>query len=130
MSVPSESVLPPPAPPPAVPSVEERQWALLAHLAALLGFVFPFGNVVGPLLVWLIKRESLPLVDDQGKEALNFNITVAIATAICLPLMFVLIGIPLLAAVGVYWLVFVIIAAVQTNNGTAYRYPFILRLIK
>jgi hypothetical protein len=138
MSVPPESAatpppppdLPPPDLPPGTPSVEARQWAMFAHLAALAGFVFPFGNVVGPLIVWLIKKDTLPFVDEQGKEALNFNITVAIAAVICTLLIFVLIGGLLLIALAVLWLVFLIVAAVQANSGVAYRYPFTLRLIK
>jgi hypothetical protein len=138
MSVPPESAAtPPPVPPepppdipPGAPSVEERQWAVFAHLAALAGFVFPFGNVVGPLIVWLIKKDTLPFADQQGKEALNFNITVAIAAVVCTILIFVLIGGLLLIVLAVLWLVFLVVAAVQANNGVAYRYPFTLRLIK
>ena len=71
-------------------SYEVRQAAMLCHFAAFLGFVFPFGSVVGPLILWQIKREKDGFIDDQGKEALNFQITVAIASAICYVLMFVL----------------------------------------
>ena len=74
------------------PSYEVRQGAMLCHLAAFLGFVFPFGSVVGPLILWQMKKEVDPFVDDQGKEALNFQITVAIAWLVCLLLGFVVIG--------------------------------------
>jgi uncharacterized protein len=152
MSVPPESVIPPPpgSPPPSVPpssvpppgepvppspgampSAEERQWALFAHLSALLGIVTAgWLCFVGPLVIWLVKKDTMPFVDDQAKEALNFNITVMIAAAISWVLLFVLIGFLLLPAVAIFWLVFVIIAAIKANEGTRYRYPFTLRLVK
>jgi uncharacterized protein len=113
------------------PSAEERQWATFAHLAALLGLVvWAAGILLGPLIVWLIKRDTMPFVNDQGKEALNFQITVFLAGVVCTALIFVLIGIPMLAALAVFDLIFIIIAAVKSNEGVAYRYPICLRLIK
>lgn len=135
MSVPPESVLPPePSEPTGMPSHEERQWALFAHLAALLGGLVtgPFlglGCILGPLIIWLVKKDSMPFVADQAKEALNFNITVAIAALICGALMWVLIGFLLLPVLGIAWLVLIIIAAIKANEGERYRYPFALRLI-
>ena len=145
MSVPPESVVPPPSsgpavPPSDVPSVQERQWAMFAHLSALLGLIvtghwFGWGCFLGPLIIWLLKKDSMPFVNDQGKEALNFNITVAIVffalfvlTLITLGLG-VLIALPVGIVVGVAWLVFTIIAAIRANEGVRYRYPFTLRLI-
>ncbi len=144
MSVPPESVIPPPpsdpppgAPPPgdlppsSGPTAEERQWAMFAHLSALLGIITAgWLCFVGPLVIWLVKKDTLPFVDDQAKEALNFNITVMIAAAVSWVLLFVLIGFLLLPAVAIFWLVFVIIAAIKANEGERYRYPFTLRLIK
>ena len=71
------------------PSQEVRQWAMFCHLSALLGIWIPFGTIIGPLILWQIKREMDPFIDAQGKEALNFQITVAIASAICFLLMLV-----------------------------------------
>ncbi|MFC5524933.1 DUF4870 domain-containing protein [Rhodanobacter ginsengisoli] len=131
MSVPPDSVNPPPPSEPVVgaPSAEERQWAMFAHLSALFGLVIPLGSIIGPLVIWLIKKDTMPFVNDQGKEALNFNITVAIAAIVCWILVFVLIGFLLLPAVAIAWLVFVIIATIKSNEGTTYRYPFTLRLV-
>ena len=104
---------------------------MVCHLSALAGFLIPFGNIVGPLIVWLIKRAEMPLVDVHGKEALNFQITVTIAIAVCIPLMFVLIGIPLMFIVGLGALILTIMAAVKVSNGELdYQYPFALRLLK
>ncbi len=105
-------------------------WGMLCHLSALSAFIIPFGSVLGPLIVWQIKKNEYPFVDDQGKEALNFQITTTIAALISIVLIFVAIGIALLIAVCLASLVFTIIAAIKANNGETYRYPFTLRLIK
>lgn len=109
---------------------QERNWGMLCHLAALAGFLIPLGNVLGPLVIWLIKKEQFAFVNDQGKEALNFQITMLICGIVSGILMLVLIGIILLIAVAVLSLVFTIIAAVQASKGVSYRYPFALRLVK
>ena len=146
MSVPPDSVVPPPppsgepVPPPepidsvGMPSHEERQWALFAHLSALVGGLLTgafagLGCFIGPLVIWLIKKDTMPFVDDQAKEALNFNITVAIAAIVGWILCFILIGFLVLAVLAIGWLVFVIIATIKANEGTTYRYPFTLRLV-
>ena len=116
--------------PSGAPSAEDRQWGLFAHLSALAGLVIPFGNVLGPLIIWQVKKDTLPFAADQGKEALNFNITVAIAAVISGLLTFVLIGFLLLPLVGLAWLIFTVLGAIKANNGEAYRDPFALRLIK
>jgi len=103
---------------------------MFAHLSALSGVVIPFGNIIGPLVVWQIKKDTLPFAADQGKEALNFNITLLIAAFIGFLLTFVLIGLVLLPLIGIAWLVFTILAGIKANEGVAYRYPFALRLIK
>lgn len=125
-----ENVTAPPPAPTGTPSAEERQWAMFAHLAALAGFIIPFGNLIGPLIVWMMKKEAMPFVEDQGKESLNFQITVTIAAIIAAVLIVVLIGALLLPLVGIAALVFIVIAAIKANEGVAYRYPFAIRLIK
>jgi uncharacterized Tic20 family protein len=117
--------------PQAANAKEEQNWAMICHLAALSGFIIPFGNILGPLIVWLMKKETMPLVDKHGKEALNFQITVTIAMVICILLMFVLIGFLLIFVVGLGALVLTILAAVKVSNGQLdYQYPFAIRLIK
>lgn len=119
-------------------SSEERQWAMFAHLSALVALVTGgLGCIIGPLIIWLVKKDTMPFVDDQGKEALNFNITIAIAvvalTVVGTILLVILIGFLFYFAaflVGVYWLVMTIIAGIKANEGVAYRYPLTLRLIK
>ena len=123
-------------------SAEERQWAMFAHLSALLGAMLTagwagsIGCFIGPLVIWLVKKDTMPFVDDQAKEALNFNITVAIIFFVLFVLTLVTLGIgifltlPLMVIVGIAWLVFTIIAAVKANQGERYRYPMTLRLVK
>lgn len=129
MNTPSDPNAPTP-PVGAVPGTIERQWAMFAHLSSLFGLVFPFGNIVGPLVIWLIKRDTMPFVDDQGKEALNFQITVTLALMASLVLMLVLVGFLLLWAIPIVALVLVILATIKSNEGERYRYPVCLRLIK
>jgi hypothetical protein len=110
-------------------SKDERMWGMLCHLGALAAFVFPLGNVVVPLVIWMIKKEDMPFVDDQGKESLNFQFTVVIAIAGCFVLSFVGIGTLLMPVVGVGALVLVIIASTKANDGERYRYPWAIRLL-
>ncbi len=109
---------------------EERSLGLACHLLAFVGMVFPFGNILGPLVIWLVKKDDSAFVDDQGKEALNFNITISIAGFVAFLLTFVVIGAFLLPIIGIFWLVMTIVAAVKANGGEYYRYPLTLRLIK
>ena len=112
------------------PSAEARQWAMLCHFAGFAGMVFPFGNLLGPLILWQLKKDMDPFVDAQGKEALNFQISVCLAVILCCVLMVVLIGFPLLALVWIAAVVLTIIGGIKANEGRAYRYPFTLRLVK
>lgn len=112
-------------------SKDEQNWAMFCHLSALSGFIIPFGSVIGPLVIWLMKRAEMPMVEVHGKEVLNFQITVMIAAAVSFVLMFVVIGFVLLAVVAIGALVLTIMAAIKVSNGDySYRYPFTLRLIK
>ncbi|WP_426150794.1 DUF4870 domain-containing protein [Pseudomonas sp. DC3000-4b1] len=116
--------------PPAGPTSEARQWGMFCHLAAFLGFVFPFGNLIGPLVVWQLKKDRSAFIDAQGKESVNFQITVTLASLVCFLLFFILIGLPLLGLVAILAIVFTIIAAIKANEGVNYRYPLTLRLIR
>jgi hypothetical protein len=105
-----------------------RTWAMLCHLSAFAGLVgVPFGNILGPLVVWLIKKEEMPLVDREGKKSLNFQISMTIYGVVAAALTFILIGIPLLIAVGILWLVCTIIASVKANGGQPYDYPLTIK---
>ena len=109
---------------------DERTWGMIAHLSALVGAIVPFaGSIVAPLIVWRTRGEHSSFVAGQAKEALNFNITVAIAALVCSALIWALVGILLLVVLGLYWLVMTVTAALRASEGIDYRYPFALRLV-
>ena len=119
-----------PSPPTPSTSSDVRTWCVLCHAAALLGLFFHFlGHLGGPLIVWLLKRGDSPEIDANGKESLNFQISMLIYDAVAFILCFVLIGVPILIALWILNTVFVIIASVKTSEGKFYRYPFTIRFI-
>lgn len=121
---------------------DEKLWGMLAHISALSGFLIPFGNILGPLAVYLIKGTESEFVIEHAKKALNFQITVSIAILVCIPLTFVLTGMvrmPVVAlgalalgalTLGGLALVFTILAGVAANKGDVYKYPFAFNLVK
>jgi uncharacterized Tic20 family protein len=127
----------PPPPPSAALSSDERMWAMLGHLSALIGLIFPFGNIIAPLVVWQVKKDTMPFAASEAKEALNFNITwsiyLVVLTVVGIVLSIVGIGILLLLALplaGVAMVVLAIIAGLKANEGRPYRYPMMmLRLV-
>ena len=121
-----------PQPPDGMPpSDDARTWGMVCHLGGLAKYTpVPFGNIVAPLVLWLIKKDELPFVDDQGKEALNFQISMSIYMLVSAVLCLILIGIPLLIGLGIFDVVVIVIAAVKANQGIAYRYPLCIRFIK
>lgn len=122
---PEEIVLPTP------PTREERTWSFIAHLSALSGYVgVPLGNILGPLIVWLAKRDSSPLIAEQAREALNFNISMMIYFIASAPLIFILIGIPLLFVLPIIGVVLTIVATIKAADGEFFSYPLTIRLVK
>ncbi|MCF8070028.1 MAG: DUF4870 domain-containing protein [Desulfobacterales bacterium] len=113
---------------------EEKQactFAMLCHLLALTTFIgIPFGNIIGPLIMWLVKKNDFPFVDEQGKESLNFQISMTIYGILSGILCLLLIGFVLLGILVILDIIFIIIASVKVSNGESYRYPMTLRLIK
>lgn len=108
-----------------------RIWGMLCHLTALLGMVgIPFGNIIGPLVVWLYKRKSYPNVLVQGKESLNFQLTMTILVLIAALLIYVRIGMMIIFVLASINAVLVLIASVQAYRGEPYHYPFQIRFIK
>ncbi|MFP4474092.1 MAG: DUF4870 domain-containing protein [Desulfatibacillaceae bacterium] len=121
--------------PPTPTTRDERLWASFCHLSALLGyFLLPFwipaGNIVGPLVIWLVKREDSAFIDAQGKEAVNFQISMTLYALVALFLKLVLIGFLLFPLVFLVDLVLLITAAVKASDGAAYRYPATIRFIQ
>ena len=113
-----------------VPDKAERTWGMLCHLVVFVGYIIPFASIIGPLVIWMIKRDEMPFVDDQGKESLNFQITILLALIVSGLLMFILIGFVLIFVVVIFQFIVVIIASIKANEGVYYRYPLCIRLIK
>ncbi|MBS1788905.1 MAG: DUF4870 domain-containing protein [Acidobacteria bacterium] len=111
-------------------SKDERLWGMLAHVLALSGYVgVPLGNLLAPLVIWLVKKDQSQFVADQAKESLNFQISLTIYAIISGLSILVLIGIVLLPLVLLAGAILTIVATVKANNGEFYRYPFTIRLI-
>ena len=107
-----------------------RNTAVAAHLSTFAGLVVPFGSVIGPLAVWLTRRHRDPFIDDAGREALNFGISIAIYGAVVLVATLMLVGIPLLVIGVIAWVVLASLAAAKASQGQPYRYPLTMRLVR
>ena len=112
-------------------SRDVRTWNVLCHATALAGFFVPWaGHILGPLIVWLAKRNDSPEINEHGKESLNFQVSMLIYNLIAAVLCLVLIGFVILPILHILNLVLVIIASIQASEGKFYRYPITIRLIK
>lgn len=120
---------------PTPKDANEKTLGLVMHLIPLAGFLLtsisiPFGNVIAPLVFWLVKKAESPYLDAHGKEVLNFQINVSVLSIVGFILSFVCIGIPMLIALGITAIVLIVMAAIKVNEGQFYRYPWIYRVIK
>jgi hypothetical protein len=131
-SPPSESPPPPTGAQADLLEKKARNWAVAAHLSALVGFVgVPFGHLFGPLAVWLLKRDEYPFVDDQGREALNFQISILLySLASGLLILCFCLGLPLLLVIQLFNLLSMVVAAVKAGEGKPFRYPLCIRFLK
>lgn len=114
----------------AAPSKEERDWAVISHLSAMLMYVTAIGGLIAPLVIWMMKRDELPFVDEQAKETINFQISSLLFLGISCVLMWVLIGFLLFPAYLLFHFIITLIAAVKVKEGVHFRYPFCLRLLR
>lgn len=127
----------------------ERNWAMMAHLAALIGYVVPFGNILGPLAVWLAKREASQFVARHGRESLNFQLSIVTYAAVLLvilvtglvaaipgtgngmppPLVVTFFVFPVLLGLLLFNAVSVIVAGLRANQGQEFLYPLCIRYL-
>jgi uncharacterized Tic20 family protein len=115
----------------AEPVRKNTTWGMLCHLTSLAAYIgIPFGHILGPLIVWLIKKDEDPFVDDQGKESLNFQISMTLYILIAALFIVVLIGILMIIALVILHIVLVVIASIRSYKGERYRYPLTIRFIK
>jgi len=112
----------------ATPS-EERNWAMFCHLGGLVYFI-PLGNIIVPLILWSMRKDYSPLVDREGKKALNFQISFTIYMFVAAILVFLLVGILFLIILGLLQLIFVILAVVKTLNDEDFEYPMSIKFIQ
>lgn len=110
-------------------SDDEQTWGVLVHASAFSGFAVPFGNVLGPLVVWLLKKDESRFVDENGRAALNFQITWTVLMAVALLTIFVGIGLLLVPVVGLAWLILVVVATVRASEKEVYDYPLTIDVI-
>jgi len=108
---------------------EDRLWAALAHLSAFAMYFTGIGHIVGPMIIWLWKRDTNPFVASEAREAMNFNISVSIYALVALVLCLIVIGIPLLIAIHTFQVICIIVAALKASDGIHFRYPLNLRLV-
>ena len=111
-------------------SDEERTWSTIVHLSALSGLLCPLLNIFVPLVIWLVKRVNLPMLDDEGREAVNFQISVTAYLALCIPAMMIVIGVPMFIIILLGSIILSIKAAIHASKGEEYSYPFTFRLFK
>jgi uncharacterized Tic20 family protein len=110
---------------------QARTWGMLCHLTALTGFTgIPFGHILVPLGMWLFKKNDFPSVDENGKESINFQISITIYGLISALLIFIIIGTILLIGLAIADFILIIIASIKTSNGEPYRYPLTIRFLK
>ena len=120
-------------PAPSLPSEPKGQaitWAMVCHLSGFAGFVFPFANIIAPLLIWGFKRTEFPYLDDQGKEAINFQISIAIYYIIAILLIIIVIGLFLLPLIAAFHIIAMIVAGVESAHGKYFRYPLTIRFLR
>ena len=115
--------------PPTEASKDEKNLALLCHLLTFTGYIIPFGNILGPLIIFLIKKDQSPFIRQHAVEALNFQISLTIYAIISALLIFVLVGFLMIVAVAIVGVVFTIIAAISASEGKIYRYPLTIRMV-
>ncbi|HLP72736.1 MAG TPA: DUF4870 domain-containing protein [Bacteroidales bacterium] len=108
----------------------ERNWAMLCHLSAFAGFFFPFGGVIGPLICYLSKKDESAWINVNGRASLNFNLSMLLYIILALPLMIIIIGIPIIMALGILKIVCITIGSVKAARGEMFKYPLAIPFIQ
>ena len=108
----------------------ERNWAMLCHLSSFAGYFFPFGGVIGPLICWLSKKDESEWVNINGRNSLNFHLSMLLYIVLAAPLCLIIIGIPIIFALVTLKLICVIIASVKAAKGELFRYPLSIPFVQ
>ncbi len=109
---------------------ETRRWAFLLHLSVLAGFAVPIAGLIVPIIIWQLKKPELPGIDAHGINAMNWIMSLMLYSAVGIVLVFAIIGIPILMALGTVAIVFPIIAAIKANSGEVWKYPLSISFLK
>jgi hypothetical protein len=108
----------------------ERNWAMFCHLSAFASFFFPFGGIIGPLICWLSKRDESMWVNINGRNSLNFQLSMLLYMVLALPLILIIIGIPIIMMLVVLKIICIVIASVKASKGELFRYPLMIPFIQ
>lgn len=111
-------------------SETERNWAMLCHLSAFAGFCFPFGGILGPLICWLSRRDESEWVNINGRNSLNFMLSILLYIVLAIPLCIIIIGIPIIIFLVTLKVICIIIASVKAAKGELFRYPLLIPFIQ
>lgn len=107
-----------------------RSWGMWLHLSQFAGYLIPLAGFIVPILIWLLKKESVPGLDAHGKQVINWMISHVIYVCGAGLLCLVLVGIPLLMLLGLLGLIFPIIGAIKASEGTVWKYPLSIRFLR
>ena len=108
---------------------DEQTWGVLVHISALSGLAVPFGNVLAPLLLWLIKKDESEFVDANGKEAINFQLTWTLLLLGASLTILVGVGLLVVPVIAVAWLVLVVLATIRASEKEVYDYPLTIDFV-
>jgi uncharacterized Tic20 family protein len=108
----------------------ERNWAMLCHLSAFAGYFFPFGAIIGPLICWLSRKDESEWVNINGRNALNFQLSMLLYMILAAPLCIIIIGFPIIGAILILKIVCAIIGGIKASKGENFRYPLVIPFIQ
>jgi uncharacterized protein len=111
-------------------SETERNWAMFCHLSAFAGFFFPFGGIIGPLICWLSKKDESTWINENGKASLNFQLSILLYIVLCIPMVFITVGIPIIVILGTLKIVFITIGSIKASKGEEFSYPLSIPFIQ
>ena len=111
-------------------SETERHWAMLCHLSAFAGFFFPFGGIIGPLICWLSKKDESVWIYVNGRNSLNFQLSILLYMVLTIPLCFIIIGFPIIGMLVILKVICIIIASLKASKGEPFKYPLVIPFIQ
>ncbi len=108
----------------------ERDWAMFCHLSAFAGYFFPFGGIIAPLICWMSRKDESEWVDVNGKAALNFQISMLLYMVLSIPLVFIIVGIPIMIFLSVFEIVCIVVASIRASQGEIFKYPLSIPFVQ